>query len=132
MVNEENENQYFPPASAWGTAQLLIVCALIALCVYFGCSKAHGADDAPTLFPSLVNIEPKATPKVEVAPAPRPKAECLCPEGDIRCRIRAAFAFEAAKAKHSAERAAVKQAFEEAARTLAASKAPAPRPKDIP
>lgn len=34
----------------------------------------------------------------EVAPAPR-AADCACPEGDLRCRARAAIALQAAKAR---------------------------------
>ncbi len=72
-----------------------------------------------------------AFPPSEIAPAPRPKAthDCLCVEGDFRCRARAALALQhAAKtiptAMPSAERLAARAALEKADKTIKATKVP--------
>lgn len=75
-----------------------------------------------------------AVPPAEVAPPPRAKdscahrgtPECLCADGDLRCRVRVAFSFEAARAAKAADgnRTAAKSAFAAVAAKIVADKSP--------
>lgn len=67
-------------------------------------------------------------PSAEIAPPPRPKAcdrdkaTCLCPDGDLRCRARAALMLAAATKAPPPEQVAAKKALRSAETKIKASK----------
>jgi hypothetical protein len=96
-----------------------MVTAILGLCLL----AFAPIDSPPTLFPSIVAV---GAADLAVAPMPREKAcphrgspDCLCADGDLRCRARAALSLAAASktvpvAMPSKERIAAQNALKAA------------------